>query len=112
MHLPREWSVVTEAAATSTVALVRRFHRPTGLDEGTRVGLAVPAGWPVREIAVNWVPLVERVAGEMRVFDLSEIIRSREAHDLRVEFARGEELKTQPYLVVMEIEEAAATDGG
>ncbi|HVJ85820.1 MAG TPA: hypothetical protein VM452_09270 [Caulifigura sp.] len=105
MHLPREWSVVAEAATISAVALVRRFHRPTGLEEGTRVGLAVPAGWPVHEIRVNGVQLVDCLVGEKRVFDLSEIIRLREAHDLRVEFVRGAELKTQAYLVSMEIAE-------
>ena len=103
VHLPREWSLVTNAAATSAVALVRRFHRPTGLDEGTRVGLAVPAGWPVCQILVNGVRLADLRAGEKRVFDLSGIIRSRDAHDLRIEFARDAELKTQPYLVAMEI---------
>ena len=106
VHLPRDWSELGERARLGPVKLVRRFHRPTGLGEATRVCLAIPAGWPVEALRVNGVQVLEYATGdERRLFDLSGIIRAREAHDLEIEFRAGDELGGQPYLVAIEIEE-------
>ena len=108
VHLPRDWADLGKLASESVVRLIRRFHRPTGLGESTRVGLIIPASGPVAMLAVNG----EEVAGhgavdERRRFDLSGIVRAREAHDLAIEFRTGEELAGQPYFVAIEIEEPA-----
>jgi hypothetical protein len=106
VHLPREWPVLAELVRESNVTLLRRFHRPTGLHASTRVSLAVPAGWPIADVTVNQSFLNEKTgSGELRRFDLSEVIQSQEAHDLRIEFRRGVEMRDAVYFVAIEITE-------
>lgn len=106
VHLPRDWAKVGEAGRQSQVTLVRRFHRPTGLSQTTRVALTLPAGWPVVAVTVNEKRLpTPSIVEQRRVFDLSAIVRLREAHDLRIEFEPGNRLLEQPYLVALEIHE-------
>jgi hypothetical protein len=108
VHLPREWAELAESARKANVAILRRFHRPTGLDESTRVELAIPRSWPVVEIIINEEPQAAQTDdGDLRRFDLSQVIRTREAHDLRIEFRMGDELLTAPCFVGLEITEPA-----
>lgn len=106
VHLPRDWNELAEYSRSGPVTLVRRFHRPTGLGDTTRVRLAIPAGWPLAALRLNGEVLPSpSVAEQRRVFDLSSVILQREAHDLEIEFRAGDELVAQPYFVAIEIEE-------
>ncbi len=106
VHLPRDWGAVEEAARQSAVALVRRFHRPTGLSDATRVALAVPVGWPLAGVLLNGAPLPPpQTADARQLFDLSCSIHTRPAHDLRIDFLTGDDLRGQPYFVAIEIDE-------
>jgi hypothetical protein len=108
VHLPRDWSELAKLARQSSVRLIRRFHRPTGLGEATQVLLAIPVGWPVGSLSVNGRQLLEySTVDERRLFDLSKIVRSHESHDLAIEFRTGGQLEGQPYFVAIEIEEPA-----
>jgi hypothetical protein len=106
VHLPRDWAELGELARHSAVRLIRRFHRPTGLGDSTRVRLAIPAGWPVSALSINGETVPEHSTDdERRRFDLSEIVRSRESHDLAIEFQADPCLAGQPYFVAIEIDE-------
>jgi hypothetical protein len=106
VHLPRDWKELGELVRQAPLRLLRRFHRPTGLGETTRVRLAIPVGWPVASVGVNGEQVSESATvDERRRFDLSTIVRSRESHDLVIAFRTGEELAGQPYFVAIEIEE-------
>jgi hypothetical protein len=108
VHLPRDWSELGELARLRPLKLVRRFHRPTGLADATRVRLAIPQVWPISAVRVNGMEALEHVAvDDRRLFDLSGIIRACEAHDLEIEFCAGDGLAGQPYFVAIEIEEQA-----
>lgn len=104
VHLPRDWPALTETARHSLVTLSRRFHRPTGLEAATRISLAIPRGWPVVVLTLNGDALSSPELREERLlFDLSDKVRLREAHDLRIELECGEGLIAQPYFVAFEI---------
>jgi hypothetical protein len=108
VHLPRDWKELGQLARQSEVSLIRRFHRPTGLTESTRVTLAIPEGWPVATLRLNGKPIApSAIIEERRVFDVSEVILASESHELRIEFRPGDSLQTQPYFVAIEIEEPA-----
>lgn len=108
VHLPREWSELSELACKSGVALVRRFHRPTGLDDQTRVDLALPSAWPIASVMMNGERQEARSDGELQRFDISKAIRTGDAHDLRIEFRIGEELLAASYFVGLEITEPSS----
>lgn len=106
VHLPRDWDDLTEDSEHASVTLARRFHRPSGLDAGTRVFLAVPRGWPVASFTVNGGDtLVPELSEDKLRFDVTAIVRAGEAHDLRIQFWSGRGLKGQGYLVAIEIED-------
>ena len=108
VHLPRDWAELGELARQSSVRLVRRFHRPTGLGDATRVHLAIPVGWPVVSLEVNGEQVSKNTTvEERRLFDLSKIVRSQESLDLVIKLRTGDELAGQPYFVAIEIEEPA-----
>ena len=49
--------------------------------------------WPISAVRVNGMEALEHVAvDDRRLFDLSGIIRAREAHDLEIEFCAGDGL--------------------
>jgi hypothetical protein len=109
VHLPREWSDLAELTRASSVSLLRRFHRPTGLDATTMVILAIPRAWPLAAVTINGQPQQPREDdGDFRKFDISTLIRTQEAHDLRIDFRIGDELLAAPYFVGLEITEPAS----
>jgi hypothetical protein len=109
VHLPREWSELAELMRGSSVTLVRRFHRPTGLDARTIVSLAIPRTWPIAAVTINGEQQqAQKDDGELLKFDISNTIRMREAHDLRIEFRIAEDLLSSPYFVGIEIMEPAS----
>ena len=104
VHLPRDWSALGEMARSAGVVLVRRFHRPTGLDATTRVRLAIPAAWPVGGITINNESLgAGEIEGDLRRFDIARVVQTRESHDLRIELTAGEGLIKAAYFVGIEI---------
>jgi hypothetical protein len=106
VHLPRDWNDVTNLAASHRLTLERRFHRPTGLRDATRITLILPAAWPIRQLLLNGESIQPDPATTGRQsFDLTTIVRQRSAHDLRIEFEPGPALHAQPYAVALEITE-------
>ena len=104
VHLPREWSELAELVRGSSVTLVRRFHRPTGLGEATRVSLAIPRAWPISAITINGESLATlQDEDELQRFDISQLVRTQEAHDLRISFGAGGDVLSAPYSVGIEI---------
>jgi hypothetical protein len=102
VHLPRDWEQVL-AQGGETLRLSRRFHRPTGLSEASKVFITVPSAWSVASLTVTGVTISNpEVSDDVQRYEITEPIRSRESHELGIGLLTP---VTDPFFVAIEIAE-------
>jgi hypothetical protein len=66
--------------------------------------LAVPGAWPVAFVEINGRRQASaEVDGELQRFNISEVIRTQEAHEVRIELQISADLSNAPCFVGLEI---------
>jgi hypothetical protein len=100
VKLPQDWEAFI-TAATGELRLARRFHRPTGIDDDTRLAIVVPEAWNVRSLTINGREVPQTSTSEgVKKHDATEEIRAHAVHELKIAFVVA---AAAPFLVAMEI---------
>lgn len=106
VHLPRDWARIEPLLEGDRLCLRRKFHRPTGLDESTRVFVAMPEVWNIEAVRLNGEVLQESSSRRelLQRFELTERVATQESHELEIVLVLDEAARAAPFLVALEIE--------